>query len=410
MIPIARPVLGAAEIEATRRVVESGWLTQGSEVTAFEQEFAAFVGAADAIAVSNCTAALHLALLALGVGSGDEVITVSHSFIATANAIRYCGAIPIFVDIQSDTYNIDPAAISAAVGPRTRAILCVHQMGLPCDLKAILEVAAAHCLPVIEDAACAIGSEIQWGADWQRIGRAHGDIVCFSFHPRKVITTGEGGMITTGDPSISRQIRLLRQHGMTVPDTVRHASSQVIFEAYPAIGYNYRMTDLSAAIGREQLRRLPEIYARRRALAAIYDDLLSDPALLGCLKPHEPDWARSNWQSYCVRLPDRADQHGVMQSMLDDGVATRRGIMCAHREETYRAQPQRFPLDRSEKAQDSCILLPLYPQMTTDDQVHVVKALANAIRTTLPVLSQGGLERADREHSEVAARRPQMAH
>jgi perosamine synthetase len=228
-IPLARPLVGEAEAVAAQRPILSGWLTQGPEVAAFEQEFAAFTGAAHAVAVSNCTTALHLALLALGVGAGDEVITVSHSYVATANVVRYCNATPVFVDIEPATSNMDATLIAAAVTPRTRAILTVHQMGLPADMAGILEVARSHQLPVVEDAACASGSEIYWAGEWQKVGRAHGDIACFSFHPRKVITTGDGGMLTTNNPEYAAQFRLLRQHGMSVPDTVRHSANQVIF-------------------------------------------------------------------------------------------------------------------------------------------------------------------------------------
>ena len=376
MIPIARPVLGEKEAAAARRAVLSGWVTQGPEVAAFEEEFAAYVGAAHACAVSNCTTALHLALVALGIGAGDEVITASHSFIATANAICHSGAQPVFVDVRPDTFNLDPGAVVAAIGPRTRAILCVHQMGMPCDLTAILELARQHGLRVIEDAACAIGSEIAWRGEWQRIGRPHGDIACFSFHPRKVITTGDGGMLTTRDPELDRRFRLLRQHGMSVSDTVRHRASQVVIESYDCIGFNYRMTDVQAAIGRAQLERLPNLIAERRQLATSYQELLAD--MPGIQLPHEPDDVRSNWQSFCVRLSDRLDQRRVMQRMLDLGVATRRGIMCAHREAPYRAMTQGRPLPCSEAAQDRCILLPLYPTLEVSGQAHVANALRQA--------------------------------
>jgi len=248
MIPITKPLMGEPEAEAARRVILSGWTSQGPEVAAFEAEFASMVGAPHACAVSTCTTALHLALLAAGVGPGDEVITVSHSFIATANSIRYCGAIPVFVDIEPDTFNIDPALIEPAITERTRAILCVHQMGMPCDLARVVAIGRKHQLPVIEDAACAIGSEIFWDGRWEKIGKPHGDVACFSFHPRKVISTGDGGMITTANPEWDRKFRLLRQHAMSVPDTVRHASNRVIFERYPSLGYNYRMTDIQAAV------------------------------------------------------------------------------------------------------------------------------------------------------------------
>jgi perosamine synthetase len=334
MIPITKPIIGEDEIQAAAQALRSGWVSQGPRVAAFEQAFAAYIGVEHACAVSSCTTALHLALLVVGVKPGDEVITVSHSFIATANSIRYCSARPVFVDIQPDTFNINPALIEPAITDRTKAILCVHQVGMPCDLPAILEVASRHGLPVIEDAACAIGSEIRIGDTWERIGKPHGDIACFSFHPRKVITTGEGGMLTTRNPDWGSQLRLLRQHCMSVPDTKRHASSDVIFESYREVGFNYRMTDIQAAVGCEQVRRLPEIVNKRREIAARYTSLLSEVPGLGL--PCEPDWARSNWQSYCVRLPESNDQRRVMQHMLDAGVATRRGIMCSHREAAYR--------------------------------------------------------------------------
>ncbi|PMB04904.1 aminotransferase DegT [Fischerella thermalis CCMEE 5273] len=390
-IPIAKPWMGESEAEAARRAIMSGWVTQGPEVSAFEQDFAAYVGAKYACAVSNCTTALHLALLAVGVQPGDEVITVSHSYIATANSIRYCGAIPVFVDIEPQTYNINPMLIEDVISDRTRAILIVHQMGMPCDLKAILDIARSHNLPVIEDAACAIGSEILWDGQWEKIGKPHGDIACFSFHPRKVITTGDGGMLTTNNPEWDKQFRLWRQHGMSVPDTVRHGAKQVIFESYPMLGYNYRMTDIQAAVGREQLKRLPEIVERRRYLAQRYQEMLAD--VPGLKLPTEPAWAKSNWQSYCVRLPQKSDQRQVMQTMLDAGISTRRGIMCAHREVAYEQETwscgseketcdcRKGTCDRlceSEQAQDHTVLLPLFHQMTQQQQDYVVKVLKTA--------------------------------
>jgi perosamine synthetase len=376
MIPIAKPLMSELEAEAARRVILNGWTSQGPEVAAFEREFAALVDAPHACAVSSCTTALHLALLAAGVKPGDEVITVSHSYIATANSIRYCGATPVFVDIDPLTFNIDPALFETAITDRTRAILCVHQMGMPCDLGAILAIARGRSIPVIEDAACAIGSEILWNGRWEKIGKPRGDAACFSFHPRKVISTGDGGMITTRHSEWDRQFRLLRQHAMSIPDTVRHGSTEVIFETYPVLGYNYRMTDIQAAVGREQLKRLPEIVGQRRELADRYKALLADVPGLGL--PQEPEWARTNWQSYCVRLPSDVDQRRVMQAMLDSGISSRRGIMCSHREDAYKDLPLHNPLPQSERAQDECVLLPLYPGMTGEDQQRVASALREA--------------------------------
>ena len=376
-IPVARPLLDEREAEAARRVILSGWVTQGPEVAAFEREFAEAVGARHACAVSSCTTALHLALVACGVSSGDEVVTVSHSFIATSNAIRYCGATPVFVDIQRETYNIDPSLVEAAIGPRTKAILAVHQLGMPCDLAAIVEIGTRRSIPVVEDAACAVGSEIRWNDRWERIGHPRGLVACFSFHPRKLLSTGDGGMLTTADPDLDRKFRLLRQHGMSVSDTVRHSSSTVIQEEYPVLGYNYRMTDIQAAIGREQLTRLSGIVSRRRALAERYRERLANVA--GVSIPTEPEWARTNWQSYAVRV-DAGHRRQIMQRMLDAGISTRRGAMNAHREAAYPAGTWRAAgsLQESEAAQDAAVVLPLFHQLTEADQDRVVDELARA--------------------------------
>ena len=382
MIALSKPQMGDAEVEAARRAILSGWLTQGPEVAAFENAFAHQVGAPHACAVSSGTAALHLALLVAGVQPGDEVITVSHSYIATANSIRYVGATPVFVDIEPETFNIDPEAVARAIGPKTRAILCVHQMGMPCDLSRLLEISRRNGLPLIEDAACALGSRILIEGQWQAIGRPHGDIACFSLHPRKIISTGDGGMITTSHAGWDARLRTLRQHAMSLSDVQRHRAAQVLFETYPEVGFNYRLTDVQAAIGQEQLKRLNGLVDQRRRIAQTYRRWFPDWLRPGL--PSEPADRLTNWQSFCIRLPEGVDQRAVMQSMLDQGVATRRGIMCAHREPAYHQLDKPHSLRHSEQAQDRCLLLPLHPELTRQEQHQVLQALARACLPSRP--------------------------
>jgi len=375
MIPVARPSIGVEEEKALIDALRSGWVSQGPRVAEFEARFAEYVGAKCAVAVSSCTTALHLALLAAGVKTGDEVLCPSLSFIATANAIAYTGAVPVFVDVDGATYNIDPECIERAITPRTRAILLVHQVGLPAALDEIVELARRHGLTVVEDAACAIGAEYHG----VRIGSPHSAIACFSFHPRKVLTTGEGGMVTTGDEELAARMRRMRQHGMSVSDLARHGSSRVVVESYDEVGFNYRMTDMQAALGIVQLRRLDEMLTKRRALAKRYSEWLQTVPWL--VAPLEGAGSKHSFQSYMVRLASDApvSRDGLMQELLNRGVSTRRGIMAIHREAPYRGDWERL-LPNTNAATDSTIILPLFHEMTEDEQDYVIECIEEIAR------------------------------
>lgn len=372
MIPIAKPYVTAEEAQAAYDTILTGWITQGPKVQEFEEKFAAYTGAAYAVAVSNCTTALHLAMVVAGVGPGDEVICPSMSYIATANAITYTGAMPVFAEVNTN-YNLDPADTERRISPRTKVVLLVHQLGMPADIAAFRELCDRHGLLLIEDAACAAGSMYKG----RKIG-VQADLACFSFHPRKVISTGDGGMITTGRADYYERLRLLRQHGMSVNDRVRHQAKQVLFEDHVEVGYNYRMTDIQAAVGIKQLEKLDWIVAERRKIAAAYHHAFQG---IDCLQlPLEPgsDYY-SNYQSYSIYLKENCpvDRNSLMQLLLDEGVATRRGVMNTHRESAYKHLCLSLPV--SENLQDRSIMLPLYVPMEQEEVNKVIEAFSAAV-------------------------------
>ena len=372
-VPFARPWFGGGEPEAVAEVIASGWLTQGPRVERFEREFALRVGAADAVATSSCTTALVLALHASGVGRGDEVVVPSLSFVATANAVWQCGATPVFADVDPHTLNLDPAAAERALTPRTRALVPVHQLGLPADMDAFAAIAERHGLALVEDAACAVGARHR-----SRPIGSLGAPACFSFHPRKVITCGEGGMVAVADAALAARLRRLRQHGMDRSALDRHRAGEVVVEHYPERGFNARMTDLQAAVGLRQLAVLDPILAERRRLAERYAELLAGVPGVGL--PRTPAYAERTWQSFPVRVGERAEE--VMRGLLADGIATRRGVMATHLEASHAGE--HAPLPHTEAAAREIVLLPLFVGLADAAQDYVAERLAAHVGAGAP--------------------------
>ena len=389
-LPITRPVFGARERELILKPLETGWVVQGPYVARFERMFAAFTGAAHALAVSSCTTGLHLVLHALGVGPGDEVILPSFTYVATANAVEYCGARPVFGDIDLATFNLDPAAVEALITPRTRGILAVSLFGLAADLPALADIASRHGLFLVEDAACALGATL----DGRHTGQGCVASV-YSLHPRKAITTGEGGMITTDDAALAELMARLRNHGAEATDLERHQSQGgSLLPAFNLLGFNYRLTDLQGALGVAQMERLDEILAGRRAGAAAYDRLLAEvPAVAPPLAP--PGYGHA-YQSYVTlfrgprgQKPGLGDleelnrqRNRLMTAMEKDGISVRQGTHAVHTlgyyAGKYGLEPADFP--QSLLADRLSIALPLYAGIDPQDQARVVAFLGHPER------------------------------
>ena len=393
-IPIAKPYIGEEEKRATAAVLESGWLVQGAKVAEFETMVCKFTGVKFAKASSSCTTALHLALVSLGIGPGDEVLVPSFTFVASANAIEYTGAKPVFIDIDPKSFNIDVDGLEKYLsrkknqGARVTAIMPVHLFGLCADVSGIMELAKRYDLLVIEDAACALGSYC---------GPHHagtmGDAGCFSFHPRKLITTGEGGMVVTNSPDISSFVSSLRDHGASVSDLERHKKNSSVLPEYDRIGYNYRLTNIQAAIGIEQMKKLQWIIDRRAEKAARYNEGLGDIEWLQI--PHVPEGYRHSYQSYVVIVRDQENdlmslhkidilrniRDAIMAKLAERGIATRQGTSAVHRLGYYRnkygLKDNDFPV--SLQAEQLTIALPLYPQMTDEEQDYVIENLHQAV-------------------------------
>ncbi|MCD0483910.1 DegT/DnrJ/EryC1/StrS family aminotransferase [Streptacidiphilus sp. ASG 303] len=376
-IPVMVPWLGEEEAEAAAEAVRSGWIAQGPRTAAFERAFADHLGVEHAVAVSSCTTALHLALIGAGVGPGDEVVVPSFSFVATANAVTYVGAVPVFADVDPATGNLTPATVEPLLTARTRAVVAVDQGGVPVDLDALRALLDPRGTTVVEDAACAAGS-VYRGAP---AGRG-AELAAFSFHPRKLLTTGEGGMVTCRDGAVAARLRRLREHGMSVSAADRHAApgGAALLETYDEIGFNHRMTDIQAAVGLVQLGRLPALVERRRALAGRYRALLApllgeDGGRLVADPPH----GTTNFQSCWLLLPDAfpVGRDDLLGRLAAAGISARRGIMAAHLEAPY-AGTARVPLPATEHLTRNSLVLPLHHFLTEEQQDQVAAALLAA--------------------------------
>jgi perosamine synthetase len=381
-IPITKPVLGEAELEAVRAPLESGWVVQGSCVQEFEARFGAYTGSPYAAATSSCTTALHVALAALGVSPGDEVIVPAFTWISTANVVEYLGATPIFCDVDLETYNIDVRQCESLVTERTVGVIPVHLFGLSAEIEPLLDLAERRGLWIVEDAACGFGCERQG----RHVG-TFGTFGAFSFHPRKSITTGEGGMITTADPRLDELVRSLRDHGASRSDHERHTSGgSFLLAEYPRLGFNVRMTDIQGALGCAQLGRADWILTRRQELAARYDALLAGTDWLRT--PFVPDGDVHGYQAYvCLFAPEeptlasagelQGRRNRLMQELEEQGIATRQGTHAAaltqYYAEKYGLVQEQFPV--AAVAEQLTLTLPLYPQMTEEEQDSVVAAL-----------------------------------
>lgn len=378
MIPISKPYLTEDEAQYAHDTILSGWVTQGPRVEEFEKKFCEYTGAKYAVAVSNCTTALHLAMIVSGIGKHDEVICPSMSYIATANCIRYTGAKPVFAEVNPETYNIDVIHAEKQITDKTKAILIAHQIGLPADIDAFKKLCDKYHIKLIEDAACAAGTSYKG----KKIG-SHSELVCFSFHPRKVITTGEGGMITTYNEGFYERLKILRQHGMSVNARERHLSEKqgkVILEDHIETGYNYRMTDIQASIGIKQLNKLDWIVTERRKIAHRY---ISELKEIDCIRlPAEEEGYYPNYQSFSIYLKENCPlkRNDLIIKLNENGIASKRGIMTSHRETAYKDGYSDVKLPVSEHASDNSILIPLFIPMNEKEISHIILTLKKLLK------------------------------
>jgi dTDP-4-amino-4,6-dideoxygalactose transaminase len=364
--------MGEEEWLALKEPITTGWITQGPKVKEFERLFAELHGVKHALAVSNCTTALHLALLAAGVKPGDEVLVPAFTWVATANAVKYCGATPVFVDVDPVTFNIDPSKIKEKITDRTTAIIPVHLFGLTADMDAIKD--AAPNLMIVEDGACAAGANYK--------GRYAGDLGhlgCFSFHPRKSVTTGEGGMITTNDDEMAQRVDMLRNHGASISEEQRHKGPKpYILPEFDMVGYNYRMTDLQGAVGVVQVQKLNRFIDERQKWAAYYSEAFKDIDWIRT--PHVPEGYRHGWQSYVLFIDETKSpmkRNDIMEYLQKRGISTRPGTHAVHMlgyyAKEYNIKPQDYP--GAYAANEYSMSIPLHNKMVAEDYEYVVDAI-----------------------------------
>jgi perosamine synthetase len=380
IIPIAKPYFDEQEHLAVAEVLSSGWVVQGPRVREFEKMFENFQGCKHAVATTSATTALHIALCSVGIGKSDEVIVPAFTHPATANVVRYMGAKPVFVDVKLPDFNIDPLKIEKKMTKKTKAIIPVHLFGLPADMDPIMDIAKSFKLKVIEDAACAQGTVYKG----KRVGDI-GDCGAFSFHPRKSITTGEGGMLTTNDEEIAARAKILRSHGESISDELRHKADEIVYPDFVMLGFNYRMTDIQAAIGVKQMEKLPHILEERRKIAMRYDELLSELVKEEFLfLPPQGKGFIHSYQSYVVLFRERVKnkRDRLSNELQKKGIATRKGTYhvpgTKYYRQTFGFKKGDFP--NSEMADEKSLALPLYVGMDNGDIDYVVDNLKELIR------------------------------
>lgn len=373
-IPLMRPWLGEEEAAAMRDVVLSGWVCLGPKVAEFERRIAELVGAKHAVATTSATSALHLTMQVMGVKAGDEVILPSFTCMANANAIVIAGGVCRFADIERQTYNLDPEDVERRITPKTRAIMMVDQIGLPANIDRFRALAHEHGLILLDDSATAFGAKYKG-----KYMGGHGVPSCFSFHPRKMITTGEGGMLVTNDDGWAERARVLRSTGASVSDLKRHEAKGALFQQYFESGYNYRMTDVQAAMGLVQLGKLDAMLAQRAAEAKLYGELLA--SIEEIEPPFVPEYATHCWSSYCVRTTKKAKVSAdeMVRRMAARNVSCRRGIQPLHFEPYFKEQMADLSLVETESAARETFFLPIFPGLREDEQRTVIEAVKQSL-------------------------------